>query len=61
MKDDSVKVMKLKYFAGDFIETNPAIAIKIYNDILSISKKIKNKSCESRSLLCFAILQVLQP
>lgn len=56
MKDDSVKVMKLKYFAGDFIETNPAVAIKIYNDILSISKRIKNKSCESRSLLCFAIL-----
>jgi len=56
MKDDSTKVMKLKYYAGDYIETNPDFAIKIYTDILAISKKIKNKSCESRSLLCFAIL-----
>jgi two-component system NarL family sensor kinase len=56
MKDDSIKVKKLKSYAGDYIETNPDFAIKIYTDILSISKKIKNKSCESKCLLAFAVL-----
>ena len=45
MKDDSVKVKKLKSYASDYIETNPDFAKKIYTDILSISQKIKNKSC----------------
>ncbi|MBK9791740.1 MAG: tetratricopeptide repeat protein [Sphingobacteriales bacterium] len=56
MKDDSVKVKKLKSYASDYIETNPDFAKKIYTDILSISQKIKNKSCESKCLLAFAVL-----
>ena len=56
LKDDSVKVKKLKAYAGDYIETNPDFAKKIYTDILSISKKIRNKSCESKCLLAFAVL-----
>ena len=32
LKDDSVKVKKLKAYAGDYIETNPDFAKKIYTD-----------------------------
>lgn len=55
-KDDSLKVIKLRKFCSPYNETDPEYSRKIYEYALSISRKIGNKSCESKCLLSLAIL-----